>query len=782
MTRYTPVDDAVFPTAKWHQAINYMSALTPWWASFISKFHIKPTSNIGGIVLNKDLDAFVDPIYIHRTPLPVIASRMEYACEHASRRMDLRLTIDKNHHESSRLAQMAKSMEIYDSMQEVRAQTNYPDFRREILHAFGPDAENHLGKITIPPIPDGAVTPQNWGLPPLQAAETYYQLLKDIDKALKQALPPAENPEDTQEDKTRTTNPGGTGNESDDTEKNLADNPDNARGSDDEQPQSQEPHEEGQEENHADNNPSPNDQQPVPDPGVQEDGAETKAGNRNDGESGAGSADTKSTNGGDAEASGSDAAASDTTNLGGEPNDNTTPQEDTGGNSTTNPGMPGAPGTNNDGGEHGTDDTGNQQAENNNRDTSGQSNSEGAQGQDDDPSGESPEEGQSETPDGQAGASGDIGGSNGAPGSADTHSGSGSPNSGGASNSVGGGADTNTGNNTGAGEPQAGQGQPTPPGNDAAGAPGVDGVPDMLQGSSSIMERLAETATNETWFDATNHDDLKHDYAHPGAERQPSEMEFNEVIKELTEDIKKAATSISGGGTGRPSETVTQWAIKELKKSKTHWTRQLNRIISRAASGAIMNGQTDMTYAKRNLNQQEGMPLMMGMVTYAPEYTVLIDASPSMIPHMETTIAECVNIVQSVMRIHATPITFAVADTEVRYVEQSINPFKKGMDQNRWATTYFGGTDLGHIITETLTKGIKYKRRRYPKPQLAIIVTDCLFEWPEPEKTKLPHKYANVIVASTLPMEKLTKGRATGFTFPKWLQEGKNFIEIGDGI
>ena len=765
MTSYTPVDDAVFPTAKWHQAINYMSALTPWWASFISKFHIKPTSNIGGIVLNKDLDAFVDPIYIHKTPLPVIASRMEYACEHASRRMDLRLTIDKNHHESSRLAQMAKSMEIYDSMQEVRAQTNYPDFRREILHAFGPDAENHLGKITIPPIPDGAVTPQNWGLPPLQAAETYYQLLKDIDKALKQAPPPAENPEDTQEDNPRTTNPGGTGNEGDDTDDTPVDNPDNARGSDNEQSQSQESHEEGQEENHTGDNTPPSEQQPVPDPGVQEDGAKTKAGTGNNEGNGEGTNNTESANGGAGEVSGSDAEASGNGGTGGEPDDNT----------TTNPNMPGAPGTNNDGGKHDTDDTGNRQAENNNGDTSGQSNSEGAQGQDGDPGGESLEEGQSATPDGQTG-------SNGTPGSADAQPGSGSPNSGGASNSVGGGADTNAGNNTGAGEPQAGQGQPTQPGSDATGAPDVDGVPDMLQGSGSIMERLAETATNETWFDATNHDDLKHDYAHPGAERQPSEMEFNEVIKELTEDIKKAATSISGGGAGRPSETVTQWAIKELKKSKTHWTRQLDRIISRAASGAIMNGQTDMTYAKRNLNQQEGMPLMMGMVTYAPEYTVLIDASPSMIPHMETTIAECVNIVQSVMRIHATPITFAVADTEVRYVEQSINPFKKGMDQNRWATTYFGGTDLGHIITETLTKGIKYKRRRYPKPQLAIIVTDCLFEWPEPEKTKLPHKYANVIVASTLPMEKLTKGRATGFTFPKWLQEGKNFIEIGDGF
>ena len=458
MTRYTPVDDAVFPTAKWHQAINYMSALTPWWASFISKFHIKPTSNIGGIVLNKDLDAFVDPIYIHKTPLPVIASRMEYACEHASRRMDLRLTIDKNHHESSRLAQMAKSMEIYDSMQEVRAQTNYPDFRREILHAFGPDAENHLGKITIPPIPDGAVTPQNWGLPHLQAADTYYQLLKDIDKALKHAPPPAENPEDTQEEKPRITNPRGTGGEGDNPDSAPADNPDNARSSDDEQPQSQEPHKEGQEENHADNNPSPNDQQPVPDPGVQEDGAETKTGTGNNDGSGEGKNNTDSTNG-DGEASGSDAAASDTTNLGGEPNDNTTPQEDTGGDNATNPSMPGAPGTNNDGGEHGTDDTGNQQEENNNGDTSGQYSSNDAQGQDGDPSGESLEGGQSETPDGKAGASGDVGGSDSAPGGADTQPGTDSPNSGGTSNSVGGGADTNAGNNTGAGEPQAGQGR-----------------------------------------------------------------------------------------------------------------------------------------------------------------------------------------------------------------------------------------------------------------------------------------------------------------------------------
>jgi len=774
MTRYTPVDDAVFPTAKWHQAINYMSALTPWWASFISKFHIKPTSNIGGIVLNKDLDAFVDPVYIHRTPLPIIASRMEYACEHASRRMDLRLAIDKNHHESSRLAQMAKSMEIYDSMQEVRAQTNYPDFKREILHVFGPDAENHLGKITIPPIPDGAVTPQNWGLPPLQSAETYYQLLKDIDKALKQAPPPAENPEETQEDKPHTTNPSGTGNEGNDTDDTPADNPDNTTGSDDEQSQSQETHEEGQEENHTGDNTPPSEQQPVPDPGVQEDGAETKAGTGDNEERGEGTSNTDSTNGGDGEASGGNVPASDNGGTG-EPNDNITSQEDAGGDNPTSPDTPGAPGTNSDGGESSAGDTETPQAENSDGETDGQSDGDGEKSQDGNPSGESPEEGQS-------GASGNIGGSNGTPGGVDTQPGPDSTNDGGGSNNTGGGADTSAGNNARAGEPQTGQGQTTPPGNDATGAPGADGVPDMLQGSSSIMERLAETATNETWFDATNHDDLKHDYAHPGAERQPSEMEFNEVIKELTEDIKKAATSISGGGAGRPSETVTQWAIKELKKSKTHWTRQLNRIISRAASGAIMNGQTDMTYAKRNLNQQEGMPLMMGMITYAPEYTVLIDASPSMIPHMETTIAECVNIVQSVMRIHATPITFAVADTEVRYVEQSINPFKKGMDQNRWATTYFGGTDLGHIITEMLTKGIKYKRRRYPKPQLAIIVTDCLFEWPEPEKTKLPHKYANVIVASTLPMEKLTKGRATGFTFPKWLQEGKNFIEIGDGI
>ena len=766
MTRYTPVDDAVFPTAKWHQAINYMSALTPWWASFISKFHIKPTSNIGGIVLNKDLDAFVDPTYIHKTPLPVIASRMEYACEHASRRMDLRLTIDKNHHEMSRLAQMAKSMEIYDSMQQVRAQTNYPDFKREILHAFGPDAENHLGKITIPPIPDGAVTPQNWGLPPLQAAETYYQLLKDIDKALKQAPPPAENPEDTQEDKPRTTSPGGTGDEGDNTN-------DAAGGNDEQHPQ--ESHEEGQEENHTGDDPSRSEQQPVPDPGVQEDGAETKTGTGNNEGSGEGANTTGGANGGDDESSDGDTPASDTGDTG-EPNDSTTPQEKAGGNNPTSPDMPGAPGTNDDGGESGIDDAENQQAENSDAATGGQPDSGGEKGQDGNPSGESSEGEQPETPDGQDSASG---GSNNAFGGADAQSTSPYPSN---PNDAGGGAGTSTGDNAGAGEPQTGQGQPTQPGNDTTGAPGADGVPDMLQGSGSIMERLAETATNETWFDATNHDDLKHDYAHPGAERQPSEMEFNEVIKELTEDIKKAATSISGGGAGRPSETVTQWAIKELKKSKTHWTRQLNKIISRAASGAIMNGQTDMTYAKRNLNQQEGMPLMMGMVTYAPEYTVLIDASPSMIPHMETTIAECVNIVQSVMRIHATPITFAVADTEVRYVEQSINPFKKGMDQNRWATTYFGGTDLGHIITETLTKGIKYKRRRYPKPQLAIIVTDCLFEWPEPEKTKLPHKYANVIVASTLPMEKLTKGRATGFAFPKWLQEGKNFIEIGDGI
>ena len=57
----------------------------------------------------------------------------------------------------------------------------------------------------------------------------------------------------------------------------------------------------------------------------------------------------------------------------------------------------------------------------------------------------------------------------------------------------------------------------------------------------------------------------------------------------------------------------------------------LRKLVTLSVSRAQMAGQSDLSYAKQNPNQQPDMPIMMGFVTYPPEVTVLVDASPSML-------------------------------------------------------------------------------------------------------------------------------------------------------
>lgn len=215
----------------------------------------------------------------------------------------------------------------------------------------------------------------------------------------------------------------------------------------------------------------------------------------------------------------------------------------------------------------------------------------------------------------------------------------------------------------------------------------------------------------------------------------------------------------------------TKWSSVVKSKSKAKWKRSLNKKLTPMMGKAIQQGETDLSFSKRNPNQQPDQPLMMAMVTFDPVISVLVDASPSMLKHQSQTITEVTEVLQKVFVKYGTAADIAMVDNKVRYVFSTATPSKRM--KKAIARTYQGGSSgFGHTLGVTLKKGIKYRSGNYPKPNLTIVVTDCFFDdWPYQDKTSLPNRIGSVIIVSVEPWDKVKS------YLPPWVKKGTNFFE-----
>lgn len=213
------------------------------------------------------------------------------------------------------------------------------------------------------------------------------------------------------------------------------------------------------------------------------------------------------------------------------------------------------------------------------------------------------------------------------------------------------------------------------------------------------------------------------------------------------------------------------WSERVKRKSKSVWKNKLNSKLSPMLGKAVQSGETDLSFSKRNPNQQPDQPLMMGMVTFDPNINVLVDASPSMLKHQSITISEATAVIQKVLLKYSTPADIAMVDNKVRYVFKTQTPNKRM--KKALSRTYSGGSEgFGKVLGTTLKKGLRYKGGNYPKPDLVIVITDCFFhDWPFPEKSSLPHKFGKLIIISTEPWDKVKD------YLPKWVKRKENFFE-----
>ena len=253
-------------------------------------------------------------------------------------------------------------------------------------------------------------------------------------------------------------------------------------------------------------------------------------------------------------------------------------------------------------------------------------------------------------------------------------------------------------------------------------------------------------------------------------EKEIDDQEKEKIDNDLAKSIEEYENEMSKRpGSASVGKGFSEWKKKRIGKSKSSWKKILPRILYQAMGKSIMSGQSDMSFAKRNPNQQKNMPLMMGFITYPPNITIIIDSSPSMLRFKDTTMKEFLGVTTHFFKQYGDPVTVCSVDSSIKYAEQTIVPSKKILKE-AGKTHHSGSEDFGKILETILKKGVKYKGRSYPVPDVTVVLTDCVFDWPFETMSTLPRKYGHVIVVSTLEYDKIED------ILPKWVKKNKNFV------
>lgn len=290
----------------------------------------------------------------------------------------------------------------------------------------------------------------------------------------------------------------------------------------------------------------------------------------------------------------------------------------------------------------------------------------------------------------------------------------------------------------------------------------------LAQEYQHLVDRLKDSTgtSGEHNFDIPQH---RQDSSAVGL----SSEERAELDKELAESIQEHSNSLPTKGGFTAGDSFIAWSNEKLRKPVVPWQKVLRKLVTLSVSRAQMAGQSDLSYAKQNPNQQPDMPIMMGFITYPPEVTVLVDASPSMIRRKKKTISEFAGVVQKILIQYSQPVVMAAADNSIKYATYSTSP-ARSIIKNIGKTFDGSSAKFGDTVARVAKKGVKFRGRNYPSPDVLILFTDCLFHWPLAENTRLPLSYATVIVASTEPYEDVKD------YLPRWVKEKKNFVHIND--
>lgn len=246
----------------------------------------------------------------------------------------------------------------------------------------------------------------------------------------------------------------------------------------------------------------------------------------------------------------------------------------------------------------------------------------------------------------------------------------------------------------------------------------------------------------------------------------PTTQEIVEAEEQLVEDYQ--ATAWLFGDKEDSPGGLNQWIVTNRKASKISWEQTFARLLNAAATSARVQGQSDLSFMVRNPHQPAIGVVLPGLHDYAPKIYVIIDISASMkrSSGMRAAIDIFEEMVRSVLNRFGTEVIWVSADQEIRNVGR-VTTWRDDMEAK--FVFSFGGTDLYEIIEETALKGLTWEGKRYPKPDLVVAITDCIFAWSD----KRPRSAAKLLVVDCDEIA----DRSENF-IPSWLNRRTEYVKV----
>lgn len=742
--------DTITSKNKINQACDIVTIWSPWWAPYLARVNFsyegQPGTRLTGF---STMIITVDREFLETSTIMDTALALEYALQQSVRNMDERMVEMENRHDGCppSFIGLAAALEINTDINEKFQYLNQTVWNSLVAKYVDKDYVYAMGVSKAPELPEGSWLPEMLGLESGRRAEFYLEELIKMD----------EDNKDSEQEESETENP----NEADE-ERNPEDNTEGEQ-LEDETGESSEDGQEAESSDSSDNNQgSHNDSSDSPQGDAQQGQKDGDLDNsRNEG-SDKDDSSLSSQENGDEEKSGDGEGADGGEGESGESSPgNQSVGDKSSAQQSRNEGQNGQP-----------------SSDANNR---GESSSSEGQGESFDTSGESLH---SPQPGEDSGQGQQSSGSQDASGSPQSSSGSsdgvgGAPSSGEMSQSAQDGENIQQGGQQNSSRQESTSSSSSESISDQGGK-SVQGEQDNrsqgnIEGDSSgeqkehkksLEDIIKENSNDVSVQQMTKPQMSRRDQTEEvlRTEREAAEKEMGEAIEEMVQQNHIPGIPGPGVTTG-----FSEWAKTKIKKSKKKWLKKLRSITAPALSKQQLSGMSDMTYEERNPEQQEGQPIMMGFTTYAPNATLLVDASPSVMARKDTVVSEAFNVIKSLFMAYSQEVTVAIADGEIQYAFKSLAPYGKGL--KALGRTYNGTSyNFGETIEKIIKKGVKYKGMSSPAPDILVIITDCEFTWPFPERTNIENQYGSVLIVSTSPWEDIER------YLPLWVKNGKNFV------
>lgn len=299
---------------------------------------------------------------------------------------------------------------------------------------------------------------------------------------------------------------------------------------------------------------------------------------------------------------------------------------------------------------------------------------------------------------------------------------------------------------------------------------------DEGQPSKETAEKVAElSASGMTKLQANSLSNPDDDFDQPNwmpdeedMDREPSSFERDQAEKMLLEDVEKErkdGNSMFGTGEGG-AEYLEEWSDDYKQARGMNWEAHFLRLLNAHHSSAKITGQSDLSMSVRNPHQQPLGVILPGLHDYTPTIYTLQDVSGSMRGEnrMSRAMTAFTDLTTKAFSRFGSRNTWIAADTKIEAVGSASSWQEISRTKFKWS---FGGTDLGQLIGEIMSKGFTHEKKRYQKPDLLIVSTDCMFKWPE----KRPKNGCRILVLDLNPEK-------SHLLLPDWLNRKTEYVAV----